>query len=195
MQALRIFGITSCPTLYCLQALLFLNLYPQYTGRLLDAWSVFGLSIRLAQSLNVQRSPECLDPAPQTGESLRRCKIWWWILHTDQLFSATLDRPLGISDTGDCPRAQPLVTTAINLRLTEFSDRLTLLGRQILSTRSLENPEIDMLTNKLISLYDTMPNTLQLSLSGPTTKYELQEGSLRTAAVGPFRHIDKVVHC
>ncbi|KAK5277585.1 hypothetical protein LTR16_009600, partial [Cryomyces antarcticus] len=73
----------------------------------------------------------------------------------------TLGRPLGISGIGDCPPAEPLTTNPTILRLSEFINQFTVLARQILSNAALSNLKIDEFTDKLLSLWDTMPELLQ----------------------------------
>lgn len=163
MQALRASSFLSRPTLWSLQALLIVGPYLTNSGRFLDAWSMFGLTIRLAQSLGLHRNPKYLNPVPDLRQCIIRSNTWWWMLHTDQLYSMTLGRPLGISGIGDCLPAEPLTTDPSVLRLGEFVDTLTILARQILSSSQLTDARIDLFTDKLISLWDTMPVTLQFN--------------------------------
>lgn len=176
----------SRPTMRGLQALLIVGPYLTNSGRFLDAWSMFGLTIRLAQSIGLHRNPKYLDPVPDLREMTMRSNIWWWMLHTDQLYSMTLGRPLGISGIGDCSPAEPLTTNPAVLRLGEFVDQLTLLGRQILSSNQLTDARIDMFTDRLISLWDTMPDTLQFNESWSNPDVQAPEWPLcATAASKP----------
>ena len=178
----------SRPTLRSLQALLLLGPYLTNSGRFLDAWSLFGLTIRLAQSIGLHRSPKYLDPVPDFREITIRSNIWWWMLHTDQLYSMTLGRPLGISGIGDCSPAELLTTNPAVLRLGEFVDQLTLLGRQILSSNQLTDARIDMFTDRLISLWDTIPDTLQFNDSWSNPDTSIPEYPLCATAAGAWHN-------
>jgi hypothetical protein len=165
MQALRLASFTSRPTLRGIKVLIMLAPYLTNSGRFLDAWSISGLTIRLAHSVGLHRNPRFLDPAPSLRESTVRKHLWWWLLHMDQEYSMTLGRPLGISGIGDCPPPEPLTTDPVALRLSEFFDQLTIQGRQILSSNQLTDSKIDMYTDRLIALWDTMPESLQFNRS------------------------------
>ncbi|KAL1297949.1 hypothetical protein AAFC00_006461 [Neodothiora populina] len=175
MQALRASAFMSRPTLRSLHTILIIGPYLTNSGRFLDAWSLFGLAIRLAQAIGLHRHPKYLDPVPELRECTIRSNVWWWMLHTDQLYSMTLGRPLGISGIGDCQPAEPLTTNPAVLRLGEFVDQLTLLGRQILSSNQLTDPKIDLFTDRLISLWDTMPDMLQFNNNWSAPDYQLPE--------------------
>ncbi|KAL9093055.1 MAG: hypothetical protein Q9165_004193 [Trypethelium subeluteriae] len=73
----------------------------------------------------------------------------------------TLGRPLGISGIGDCPPPEPLTTDPTIRRFSEFVNQFTVLARQILSSDRLSNGKIDDFTDKLQSLWDTLPEMLQ----------------------------------
>lgn len=93
-----------------------------------------------------------------------RRTLWWWMLHMDQQYSVTLGRPLGISGIGDCQPPEPLTTNPTILRLNEFVDHFTILARQILSSDGMMNVgRIDEYTDKLLGLWDTMPEALQFN--------------------------------
>ncbi|KAK5002284.1 hypothetical protein LTR28_011607, partial [Elasticomyces elasticus] len=170
MQALRMTSFMSQPTLLTIQTLVMLGPYLTNTGRFLDAWTLFGITIRAANSIGMHRNPKYLDPAPPLRECAIRQTLWWWMLHMDQQYSMTLGRPLGISGIGDCPPPETLTTNRIVLRLGEFVDQFTVLARQILSSDRLVNAKIDGFTDKLLALWDTMPEMLQFNESW------LQEG-------------------
>lgn len=165
MQALRLASFTNRPTLKCIQTLMMLAPYLTNSGRFLDAWTLSGTTIRLAHSMGLHRNPRFLDPAPSLRDSMARKHLWWWLLHLDQQYAMTLGRPLGISGIGDCPPPDPLTTDPVALRLCEFFDQLTILGRQILSSSQLTNSRVDMFTDRLIALWDTMPDSLQFNRS------------------------------
>lgn len=94
----------------------------------------------------------------------------------------TLGRPLGISGIGDCPPPDPLTTDPVALRLSEFFDQLTILGRQILSSNQLTDTRIDMFTDRLIALWDTMPDSLQFNSSWIQEEMEIPEWPMETRA-------------
>lgn len=182
MQALRLASFTSRPTLKCIKVMIMLAPYLTNSGRFLDAWSFSGLTIRLAHSVGLHRNPRLLDPAPTLRESAVRRNLWWWLLHMDQEYAMTLGRPLGISGVGDCPPPDPLTTDPVALRLSEFFDQLTIHGRQILSSNQLTDSKIDMYTDRLIALWDTMPEPLQFTKSWIDEKTAIPEWPMETRA-------------
>ena len=154
----------SRPTLRVIEALVLMGPYLTNSGRFLDAWTLFGTTIRLAHSIGLHRNPKLLDPLPPIQECTMRQTLWWWILHMDQQYSVTLGRPLGISGVGDCPPPNPLTTNPITLRLCQFIDQFTILARQILGSNDMMSlTTIDGFTDKLIQLWDTMPEGLQFT--------------------------------
>ncbi|KAK5296690.1 hypothetical protein LTR16_000219 [Cryomyces antarcticus] len=64
MQALRMASFTNSPTLLSIQTLILIGPYLTNSGRFLDAWTLFGTTIRLAHSIGLHRNPRFLDPAP-----------------------------------------------------------------------------------------------------------------------------------
>lgn len=184
MQALRMSSYMSQPTLLTIQTLVMMGPYLTNSGRFLDAWSLFGTTVRLAHSIGLHRNPKYLDPAPSLQESSTRKKLWWWMLHMDQQYSMTLGRPLGISGIGDCPPAEPLTTNPTILRIGEFVDQLTILGRQILSSSQLVNTRIDFFTDKLLALWETMPNSLQFNENWLKDGSQIPESPLDELATG-----------
>ncbi|KAI5195008.1 hypothetical protein E4T39_08399 [Aureobasidium subglaciale] len=193
MQALRLASFTSRPTLRGIQAMVMLAPYLTNTGRFLDAWSISGLTIRLAHSIGLHRNPRFLDPTPSLRESTVRKELWWWLLHMDQEYSMILGRPLGISGIGDCPPPEPLTTDPVALRLSEFFDQLTIHGRQILSSTQLTDSKIDLYTDRLIALWDTMPDSLQFNKSWIKEETELPEWPMETRAAISYCSIHNYV--
>lgn len=162
MQALRNASFMNMPTLPGIQTLLMMGPYLTNTGRFLDAWTLFGTTIRLAHSIGLHRNPKFLDPVPPLPECSARQALWWWMLHMDQQYSVTLGRPLGISGTGDCTPPEQLTTNPTMLRLSEFTHYFTILARLILSSNGMMAvAKIDEYTDKLLGLWDTMPSALQ----------------------------------
>ncbi|KAJ4300017.1 hypothetical protein N0V90_005266 [Kalmusia sp. IMI 367209] len=152
-------------------------------GRFLDAWTLFGTTIRSAHSIGLHRHPKYLDPAPPTQrECSTRQTLWWWMLHMDQEYSMILGRPLGISGLGDCPPPQELTTDPKMLRFGDFVNRFTLLARQILSSDRLTNIKIDEFTDSLKDLLDTLPETLQFNETWLNENKEIPEWPLGTMA-------------
>lgn len=185
MQALRMASFMNRPTLLGIQALIMIGPYLTNSGRFLDAWTLFGTTIRLAQSIGLHRNPKYLDPAPptQTECSIRQT-LWWWMLHMDQQYSMTLGRPLGISGIGDCPPPHELTADPRSLRFGELVHQFTVLARQILSSDRLNNTKIDDFTDALLGLLDTMPEMLQFNDSWLDEKTETPEWPLGAMAAG-----------
>lgn len=185
MQALRMASFMHRPSLLGIQALIMIGPFLTNSGRFLDAWTLFGTTIRLAHSIGLHRHPKYLDPAPPTQrECSIRQTIWWWMLHMDQEYSMTLGRPLGISGIGDCPPPHELTTNPQMLRFGEFANHFTLLARQILSSDRLNNSKIDEFTDQLRNLLDTMPEMLQFDESWLDKNKEIPEWPLGTMAAG-----------
>lgn len=185
MQALRMASFMHKPSLLGIQALIMIGPFLTNSGRFLDAWTLFGTTIRLAHSIGLHRHPKYLDPAPPSQrECSIRQTIWWWMLHMDQEYSMTLGRPLGISGIGDCPPPHELTTDPQMLRFGEFANHFTLLARQILSSDRLTNNKIDEFTDQLRNLLDTMPEMLQFDESWLDESKEIPEWPLGTMAAG-----------
>lgn len=176
MQALRHASFMNTPTLLGIQTLIMMGPYLTNTGRFLDAWTLFGTTIRLAHSMGLHRNPKFLDPVPPLRECMIRRTLWWEMLHMDQQYSVTLGRPLGISGIGDCPPPEPLTTNITVLRLGEFVNHFTIVARQILGSDGMMSvAKIDEFTDKLLGLWDTMPETLQFNESWTRTETTLPE--------------------
>ncbi|KAI9796182.1 MAG: hypothetical protein M1833_006433, partial [Piccolia ochrophora] len=161
MQALRLASFMNRPTLLGIQTLIMIGPYLTNSGKFLDAWALFGTTIRLAQSIGLHRNPKYLDPAPPLRECSIRQALWWWMLHMDQQYSMTLGRPLGISGIGDCPPPEPLSTDPVILRLSEYINHFTISARQILSSDRLTNDKIDSFTDKLLHLRTFLPDVVR----------------------------------
>ncbi|KAL5119421.1 hypothetical protein ACEQ8H_002690 [Pleosporales sp. CAS-2024a] len=187
-QALRLASFMHKPSLLGIQALLMIGPYLTNSGRFLDAWTLFGTTIRLAHSIGLHRHPKHLDPAPPTQrECSIRQTLWWWMLHTDEQYSMTLGRPLGISGLGDCPPPHELTTDPQMLRFSEFINYFTILARQILSSERLTNAKVDEFTDSLKGLLDTMPEMLQFDKSWLAPETDIPEWPLSAMAA--------VYHC
>ena len=187
MHALRMASFMNRPNLLGIQALIMMGPYLTNSGRFLDAWTLFGTTIRLAQSIGLHRHPKYLDPAPPTEKECSiRQTIWWWMLHLDQQYSMTLGRPLGISGIGDCPPPHELTTNPTVLRFGDFVHQFTLLARHILSSDRLSNAKIDEFTDSLRALLDTMPEKLQFDKSWLNDETELPDWPLDAMSAGMF---------
>jgi hypothetical protein len=185
MQALRLSSFMHKPSLLGVQALIIIGPYLTNSGRFLDAWTLFGTTIRIAQAIGLHRHPKSLNPAPPTQrECSIRQALWWWMLHMDEQYSITLGRPLGISAIGDCPAPYRLTTDPQMLRFCEFVTHFTILARQMLSSDRLTNSKIDDLTDSLRGLLDTMPEMLQFDESWLDKEKEIPEWPLSAMAAG-----------
>jgi hypothetical protein len=185
MQALRLSSFMHKPSLLAIETLIMIGPFLSNSGRFLDAWTLFGTTVRLAQAIGLHRHPKYLDPAPPTqGECAIRQTLWWWMLHMDEQYSMTLGRPLGISGIGDCPPPHELTTDPRMLRFGEFINHFTILARQILSSDRLSNAKIDEFTDQLRGLLDTMPEMLQFDDSWLDTDKELPEWPLSAMSAG-----------
>ncbi|RYO18735.1 hypothetical protein AA0111_g10629 [Alternaria arborescens] len=164
MQALRLASFTHKPSLSSIQTLLMIGSYLTNDGRMLDAYTLFGTTIRLAHSTGLHRHPKYLDPAPTNEKDCAvRQKVWWHMLHLDEHMSMTLGRPLGITGIGDNPWPVELTTDPVLLRFGEFVNHFTVLARQIMSCDRLTSVRINELTDALQRLLDTVPETLQFN--------------------------------
>ncbi|KAL8712728.1 MAG: hypothetical protein Q9225_006882 [Loekoesia sp. 1 TL-2023] len=179
MQCLRLASFCSRPKLLTVETLVMLGPYLTNSGRFLDAWALFGTTIRLAQSIGrklslsvlllkmltaitlVHRDPERLNPPVPPKEAAVRRSLWWWIMYMDQQYSITLGRPLGISSMGDCPPPEPLVQDPVVQSLSNYISQFTILTRQILSTGYLSANQIDDFTEQLFALKHTLPSIIQ----------------------------------
>ncbi|KAF2110985.1 fungal-specific transcription factor domain-containing protein [Lophiotrema nucula] len=186
-QALRIACFTSRPTLLGIQALIMIGPYLTNSGRFLDAWTLFGTTIRMAQSIGLHRHPKYLDPAPPTQRECQiRQQLWWWMLHMDQQYSMTLGRPLGISGIGDCPSPHELAIDTTHLRFGEWVRDFTVLARQILSSDRLTNTKIDEFTDSLRGRLETMPEALQFNENWLDESTEIPEWPLGATAAAYY---------
>lgn len=172
------------PTLLSIQALMLLGPHLTNSGRFLDAWTLFGVTIRSAQSIGLHRNPQVLNPAPSLREAAVRKKLWWWMLHMDQQYSMTLGRPLGISGMGDCPFPEPLTTDPSLLRAADCINHLTVLGRQVLSGAPLVATRTDGLSDKLLGLLDTLPEDMQFNETWARPTAPIPEDPMAELAAG-----------
>ena len=57
MQALRVGSFMNRPSLLAVETLVMICPYLTNSGRFLDAWALFGVTVRLAQSIGCKSSP------------------------------------------------------------------------------------------------------------------------------------------
>jgi hypothetical protein len=185
MQALRLASFTHKPSLSAIQTLLMIGSYLTNNGRMLDSFTLFGTTIRLAHSIGLHRHPKHLNPAPtDKNDCAVRQKVWWHMLHLDEHMSMTLGRPLGISGIGDNPWPTELTSDPVLLRFDDFVNHFTVLARQIMSSDRLTSARIDELTDVLRRLLDTVPETLQFNETWMRPEAILPDLSI--AAVGTY---------
>ncbi|KAK0978103.1 hypothetical protein LTS01_012839 [Friedmanniomyces endolithicus] len=112
VESLRYTNFLSQPHLESIQALIVIGMVIANNMNAGTAWSLLGLTIRLAQGLGLHR--DC-PPAVATRIVLPRSKTWWAIMWQDSLLSMTYDRasttadivsssmpmPQDIADVGD----------------------------------------------------------------------------------------------
>lgn len=175
------------PTILGIQTLVMMGTCLTNSGRLQDAWTLFGTTIRLAHSIGLHRHPTSLNHVPPLRECTIRQRLWWSMLHMDQQYSTILRRPLGISGIGDCPPPEVLTTDQRVVRLEGLATRLTMLARQILSSDDMMNGDvIDNFTDKLLTLWDTMPEALQFKESWTHPEVELLEWPLEITSASAY---------
>ena len=177
MQALRLAAYLSRPNIQIVETLLIIGSYLTNSGKFLESCALFGTTVRLAQAIGcewilsthgkdanhstlVQRDPTNMRPCPDASEVRTRRSLWWWILYVDQQYSITLTRPLGILSIGDCVAPGPTFEEPLQ-SLSNYYSTFTTLSRQILSTTSLENLQIDRFTNQLHTLRRTLPSKMR----------------------------------
>lgn len=187
MQALRLASFMHKPSLVAVQTLILIGKYLANSGKFLDAFILFGTTIRSAHSIGLHCNPKHLTScSPTEAEVATRQKIWWYMLRIDEEYSMTFGRPLGISSIGTCCWPQVLTTDPNVLRLGDFIIQFTVLARQILRSDRLTDPQIDEFTKALCRLLDTMPETLQFDPAWTDTESPPSQDlwSLRTIATG-----------
>ncbi|KAL2003064.1 hypothetical protein VTN02DRAFT_5142 [Thermoascus thermophilus] len=162
MHALRLSSYMNRPTLLAVQTLLLIGAYLINTGKFLDAYTLYGQTIRVAQGMGLHQDPQSLTPTPSQKECHLRRNLWWLMLFMDQFYSMTLGRPLGICGIGNCPPSSQLSFCELGdnqkaRRLEMYVNQYTVLSRQIISCESLTNTKIDEFTDRLLQLQETLP--------------------------------------
>ncbi|EUC50671.1 hypothetical protein COCMIDRAFT_78179, partial [Bipolaris oryzae ATCC 44560] len=185
MQALRLASFMHKPSLVAVQTLILIGKYLANSGRILDAFILFGTTIILAHSIGLHCNPKHLTSCSLTEAAVAtRQKIWWYMLRIDEEYSMTFGRPLGISSIGTCCWPQELTTDPNVLRLGEFIMQFTVLARQVLRSNRLTDSQIDDFTKALYRLLDTIPETLQFDPAWTDAESTPSQGllPLRTVA-------------
>ncbi|KAF1830280.1 hypothetical protein BDW02DRAFT_559327 [Decorospora gaudefroyi] len=189
MQALRLSSFMHKPSLLAIQTLIVVEKYLTNSGRFLEAFTLFGTTIRLAHSIGLHRHPKYLDPAPPTEKDCTiRQNMWWHMLHMDEEYSMTLGRPLGISGLGDSGWPCELTTDPTVLQFRDFVNHFTVLARQILSSDRLTNLRIDEFTDALRGLLETIPDLLQFCPSWIRPESTVPDWPLSGIAAGITPH-------
>lgn len=183
MQALRNASFLNEPSLTCVRALLVIGLYLTKHARFQDAWSLFGLTVRLAQTIGLHRDPDTLDPPVSCHERAVRRSTWWFTIYSDQYLSTMLCRPICISSIGDCPPEKPSTINTIEVRLSDIVHEFTIVSRRILSSEGSASPsKLRAFTGELLSLWKTMPEALQFDERWLRSEETLPEWPLDTVA-------------
>ncbi|KAK8242473.1 fungal-specific transcription factor domain-containing protein [Phyllosticta capitalensis] len=133
-ECLRITNFLSHSRLETIQTLLILGNVISNNMNAGVAWSLLGLTIRLAQSQGLHRS--C---ASHTSEEMKliRKKIWWTVLWQDSLLSITYDRASSMSTNEPVPLNPE--SSPGNRPYIECMYRLCKVGLDIVSERSFNH--------------------------------------------------------
>ena len=109
-ECLRITNFVSQPHLESIQALLVIGHVTANNMNAGAAWSMLGLTIRLAQGLGIHRN---CPPNVPTDIVLPRSKVWWGVMWLDSLLSITYDRAGTIAgcDIDTMPMPQSFAST------------------------------------------------------------------------------------
>lgn len=133
-ECLRITNFLSHSNLETIQTLLILGNVMSNNMNAGVAWSLLGLTIRLAQSQGLHRT--C--PSNTTEEmKLTRKKIWWSVLWQDSLLSITFDRASSMSTNEPVPISPE--SSPGNRSYMECMYRLCKVGLDIVSERALNH--------------------------------------------------------
>ncbi|KAG8533757.1 uncharacterized protein KY384_001498 [Bacidia gigantensis] len=156
MQCLRLAAFTNRPTLLVVQTLVMIAPYLTNSGKFLDASALFGLTVRLAESIGLHRDASGLNLQISNKQLAARKSLWWWIIHMDQHYSVTLGRPLAISMTGDCPPPENLFPDQTWNNISTYMEHFSMLARQIISAPYLPNDKIDKYTDDVLILHQSL---------------------------------------
>ncbi|GAB7336403.1 hypothetical protein MBLNU13_g09121t1 [Cladosporium sp. NU13] len=194
MQALRNASFMSEPTLHGVETLLILVIHLSGSGQPLDAWSLFGTTIRLAHLIDLHRDPTYLLPVPPPREHSVRRYIWWKMLCMDWKFSLILQKPLGISCNGDCPPPNLCDVDPSERRLYVVATELTLLARKIIiDGKDISKERSIDYTTRLTSLWETLPSTLRYENSWAGVEMALPPWPLDIMSASIFADIQTLI--
>lgn len=160
MQALRNGSFMSKPTILSIKTLLVIGFYLTNSERMQDAWTLFGLTVRLAHLIKLHRNPDSLDDSLSAHEKSVRRSLWWLMLYLDQHLSVTFAKPMAISNNGDCPPPMFSTTNPEERRLHQFVTEFTIVSRRILSSEG-KLEKIAEYTEMLLQLWEMMPEVLR----------------------------------
>ncbi|KAK0268852.1 hypothetical protein LTR35_015274 [Friedmanniomyces endolithicus] len=104
LECLRQTNFLSQPNIESIQALNVIGMVIANNMNAGTAWSLLGLTIRLAQGLGLHR--DC-PPAVPTATVLPRSKTWWAIMWQDSLLSMTYDRASTTADIASSSMPMP----------------------------------------------------------------------------------------
>lgn len=140
-ECLRITNFLSHSNFETIQTLLILGNVMSNNMNAGVAWSLLGLTIRLAQSQGLHRT--C--PSHTTEEiRLTRKKIWWSVLWQDSLLSITFDRASSMSTSESIPVSPE--SSPSNRPYIECMYRLCKVGLDIVSERALDHTSQETLS-------------------------------------------------
>lgn len=183
MEALRHASFMNEPSLLGIKTILIVGLCLIKSGQLEDAWTMFGVVIRLAQSVGLHRDPGTIHPPLSPYECAVRRHIWWAMLHMDQHLSNMLCRPLGIFDAGDCSPPKSFATNPVELRLDSTIIESTIVTREVLSFQGHLTPEkVAEFTGRLLVLWSNVPESLRFKESWFEMDHTLPEWPLEIIA-------------
>ena len=163
------------------QALAMMAPYLTNGGKFLDAAALFGVTVRLAQSIGcesisfsrlspilpkidnavVHRDPSQLSSSVSSKEQEARKALWWWLLHLDVQYSIALGRPLAISNVGACPTPGAPLPGAIWQSVSDHIVGFVHLGRQVVATPYPSNEKIDSYTDEVLLMQKSLPLSMQ----------------------------------
>lgn len=154
------------PTLIGVKTLLVVGFHLSQSGRIQEAWVLFGLTTRLAYTLDLHRDPTCLERHPSPRECAVRRGAWWWMLYSDVYLSLMLGRPLSINVHGNSPPPAPWSIDSMESRLCGLMVDFVLAARRILgSDATISDVTIQKSIKELTDLWDTTPEALRFNRS------------------------------
>lgn len=132
-ECLRFTNFLSQPTLETIQTLLVLGNVLSNNMNAGVAWSLMGLTVRLAQSIGVHR--RCPESTPPDVKRVRN-RVWWMTMWQDIHLSISYDRPGSSSLIEDFPFPQDETSSAGHRSFAQSMYRLVKCGLAILEDRA-----------------------------------------------------------